>query len=101
MAIDKLNTIRNQHEWGRGATPIAFAFTFASFVIGYGTINYNTFHSLNSDKLLFKINDICIIKRFKKERTVSRDVNIFIFFKNDRFVMKTTTKNRIRSDRFF
>ena len=31
---------------------------------------------------------------------VSRDVNVFIFQKNDRFVMKTTTKNRKRNDRF-
>ena len=30
-----------------------------------------------------------------------RDVNVFIFQKNDRFVMKTTTKNRKRNDRFF
>ena len=29
-----------------------------------------------------------------------RDVNVFIFQKNDRFVMKTTTKNRKRNDRF-
>ena len=29
-----------------------------------------------------------------------RDVNVFIFLKNDRFVMKTTTKNRKRNDRF-
>jgi len=31
----------------------------------------------------------------------SRDVNVFIFQKNNRFVMKTTTKNRKRNDRFF
>ena len=30
----------------------------------------------------------------------NRDVNVFIFQKNDRFVMKTTTKNRKRNDRF-
>ena len=29
-----------------------------------------------------------------------RDVNVFIFQKNDRFVMKTTTKIRKRNDRF-
>ena len=29
-----------------------------------------------------------------------RDVNVFIFSKNDRVVMKTTTKNRKRNDRF-
>ena len=29
-----------------------------------------------------------------------RDVNVFIFQKNDRFVMITTTKNRKRNDRF-
>ena len=28
------------------------------------------------------------------------DVNVFILLKNDRFVMKTTTKNRKRNDRF-
>ena len=31
---------------------------------------------------------------------VYRDVNVFIFQKNDRFVMITTTKNRKRNDRF-
>ena len=31
----------------------------------------------------------------------TRDVNVIsFFFKNDRFVMKTTTKNRKRNDRF-
>ena len=29
-----------------------------------------------------------------------RDVNVFIFLKNDRVVMKKTTKNRKRNDRF-
>ena len=29
-----------------------------------------------------------------------RDVNVFIFLKNDRFIMKTTTKNRKRNDCF-
>ena len=33
-------------------------------------------------------------------RDAPRDVNVFIFQKNDRFVMKTTTKNRKRTDRF-
>ena len=31
----------------------------------------------------------------------NRDVNVFIFQKDDRFVMKTTTKKRKRNDRFF
>ena len=31
---------------------------------------------------------------------VYRDVNVFIFQKNYRFVMKTTTKNRKQNDRF-
>ena len=31
---------------------------------------------------------------------VLRDDNVFIFQKNDQFVMKTTTKNRKRNDRF-
>ena len=31
---------------------------------------------------------------------ICRDVNVFIFQKNDRFVMKTTTKIRKRNDRF-
>ena len=30
-----------------------------------------------------------------------RDVNVFIFLKNDRFIMKTMTKNRKRNDHFF
>ena len=30
----------------------------------------------------------------------NRVVNVFIFFKNDRFVMKTTTKIEKRNDRF-
>ena len=29
-----------------------------------------------------------------------KDVNVFIFLKNDRFVMTSTTKNRKRNDRF-
>ena len=31
---------------------------------------------------------------------VFRDVNVFIFLNNDRFVMKTTTKNQKRNARF-
>jgi len=31
---------------------------------------------------------------------IGRDVNVFIFQKNDRFGLKTTTKNRKRNDRF-
>ena len=34
-------------------------------------------------------------------RSTARDVNVFIFQKNDRFFMKTTTKNRKRNDRLF
>ena len=30
----------------------------------------------------------------------ARDANVLIFLKNDRFVMKTTTKNQKRNDRF-
>ena len=38
---------------------------------------------------------------FTKENChLSRDVNVFIFQKNNHFVMKTTTKNRKRNDRF-
>ena len=32
---------------------------------------------------------------------IFRDVNVFIFQKNDRFVMKTTTKNRKQNYHFF
>ena len=32
--------------------------------------------------------------------TADRDVNVFIFLKNDRIVMKTTMKNRKRNDNF-
>ena len=31
---------------------------------------------------------------------VTRDVNVFIFSENERFVMKATTKKRKRNDRF-
>ena len=34
-------------------------------------------------------------------KVVATDVNVFIFQKNNRFVMKTTTKNRKQNDRFF
>ena len=40
-----------------------------------------------------------LVHRLKITYT-DRDVNVFIFQKNDRFVMKTTTKNRKRNDRF-
>ena len=43
---------------------------------------------------------VYFMKRVKDCKDVSRDVNVFILQKNDRFVMKTTTKNRKRNNRF-
>ena len=60
-------------------------------------------------QLKIKITTTTIQKTYGNHYTVSiqlhllhtsRDVNVFIFQKNDRFVMKTTTKNRKRNDRF-
>ena len=47
--------------------------------------------------------NILLIYLWRRRRilTTYRDVNVFIFQKNDRFVMKTTTKNRKRNERFF
>ena len=41
-----------------------------------------------------------LISLIDSRLVVLRDVNVFIFQKNDRFVMKTTTKNLKRNDRF-
>ena len=41
-----------------------------------------------------------LVHRLKITYT-DRDVNVFIFQKNDRFVIITTTKNQKRNDRFF
>ena len=35
---------------------------------------------------------------FGRQRT--RNINVFIFYKNDRFVKKATMKNRKQNDRF-
>jgi len=56
-------------------------------------------------------NRICIRVEFTRKKcktaillycfhTTGRDVNVFIFQKNDRFVKKKTTKNRKRNDLF-
>ena len=39
------------------------------------------------------------VKGFKSI-AVNRNVNVFVFLKNDRFIMKMTIKNRKRNDRF-
>ena len=41
-----------------------------------------------------------LISLIDSRLVVLRDVNVFIFQKNGRFVMKTTTKNRKQNDRF-
>ena len=43
---------------------------------------------------------VYFMKRVQDCKDVSRDVNVFILQKNDRFVMKTTTKSRKRNNRF-
>ena len=44
--------------------------------------------------------DVCMNIVDEMVGIVVRVVNVFIFFKNDRFVMKTTTKIEKRNDRF-
>jgi len=54
-------------------------------------------HSLNVKKRIHR--DI-VIDMNPIDKVPSRVVNGFIFFKNDRFVKITTTKNRKLNDRF-
>ena len=50
----------------------------------------------------WKYSALCTLYRYVAvQYSTVRDVNVFIFLKNDRFVMKTTTNNRKRNYRFF
>ena len=74
-------------------TNIESMINFNLFNVWYQVLKSETGKIEKKCSIALLFQNVSIIRHY-------RDVNVFIFLKNDRFVMQTTTKNRKRNDRF-
>ena len=75
-----------------------FLFFFSSIIV------VNTYSIPSSQTVSIKVQSVNYQSQphgYKKNFSRFTDVNVLIFLKNDRFVMKTMTKNWKQNDRFF